>query len=130
MRFFVLPNFKYYLIAAILVAVFVILVLGGATAGRKKAQSAMVLSQAQGLIKALDFFYGDNDRFPTADEFANEQIMFNYLSRYPATADVQTSVCPQSFVYLRSSPQSFQLNFCLPRVTGAYQKGWNVWHKN
>jgi len=96
----------------------------GIKSGKLLAQSAIISGNAVSLNKGLQFFYKDQNRFPTAVEFSNNNIMLDYFSIFPA-ADFASESCPNSFAYKRNSLQEFQLNFCLPKAFQNYSAGWN-----
>ena len=97
----------------------------GINTGQQVAQAESVVTTAQNLASGLQNFYSDQNRFPTVLEFSDKNVMLNYFSSFPPT-DFVSSVCSQSFVYKRTAPDSFQLNFCLPVQSGQSVQGWNV----
>ena len=125
MELFVSGNFKVYFTAVLLGAVFIILGVWGAASGKARARSELVVNQAGAIANSLDFFYSDNGRFPTADEFYTSDIMLNYLNRYPQASDAVSETCPQTLAYSRPNLSNYVLNFCLASGSGGYKKGWN-----
>lgn len=101
-------------------------VLAGWSSGKKTAQSEAVLANAAALKQSLDYFYLDQDRFPSALEFTDQdrKIMLSYLSYFPI-AEFPAKNCPQSYVYKNTGTKSFQLKYCLPKAINGYQSGWN-----
>jgi hypothetical protein len=113
------------LATALVIVVFLLLSIVLAwNSGKNSAQSKLVLTNASGLQKALDYFYSDQDRFSTAQEFADRNIMINYANLFPPFDFVSKS-CSQSFVYKRASKNSYSLSFCLPKKEGGFKQGWN-----
>lgn len=109
------------------IAVAVILLLAavwGAVLGKALAQSDTVVQTAKNLATGIEFFYNDQNRFPSAAEFQNNNLMLNYFSQFPPSNFVSSN-CPESFSYKRLELNSYQLNFCLPRAFGGYRAGWN-----
>ncbi len=98
----------------------------GYGAGKISAQSFVIAQAAAETNKALQNFYSDQDRYPSAVEFENSEIMLKYLSSFPLP-DFPSASCPRSFDYKRSDSQNFQLSFCLPSSSGAYDAGWNAY---
>ncbi len=92
--------------------------------GKSSAQSKVVLANTKGLQTALDYFYSDQNRFPTAIEFADRNTMIRYATLFPPPDFVSKS-CSQSFVYKRASKSSYTLNFCLPKSEGGIKAGWS-----
>lgn len=99
-------------------------ILGGVSSGQALAQAQTTLNNARAFKQSLELFYQDQDRFPTASEFADQNIMGRYLRNFPAQ-NFATPLCPQSFSYKRPAPNSFELNFCLPAAVGQFSAGWN-----
>ena len=104
--------------------IFLLVILGGISSGKKSAQANLIIQNAQNLSGALYYFYGDQDRFPTVLEFQNKDIMLNYLSSFPP-ADFISETCPENYIYKRPSSKSFELFFCLPKGAQEYSTGWN-----
>lgn len=114
------------LIAAV---VLLLAVVWGINTGQKIAQAKIVSQGSQAAIAALRYFYQDQNRYPSPEEFANQNLMLNYMSNFPLP-NYTSSACSQSFVYKRPDPATFQLSFCLPTATGGYQSGWNIINGN
>lgn len=92
--------------------------------GKNIAQAALVAQNAQSLAKGFDFFYQDQNRFPSALEFQNNNLMNEYFGSFPPLS-FASSICPESFLYKRPGLKSFELNFCLPANYQNYRPGWN-----
>jgi type II secretory pathway pseudopilin PulG len=97
----------------------------GSSSGKAEAQAESVYTAAQNVYAALQNFHSDQDRYPTASEFSDQNTMLNYLTAFPLP-NIPDKNCSQSFVYKRLSTDSFQLNFCLAAGTKKYSKGWNA----
>jgi hypothetical protein len=117
---------KYWQPLTVLVAAVILLwsLYLGISHGRSQAQAESVLQNAAQLKKALNYFYNDQNRFPTAEEFADKNVIEKYAQNFPPP-EFTTAACAQSFVYKRPTPGSFVLNFCLPASTGGFNSGWN-----
>jgi hypothetical protein len=114
-----------YTAAACLSVLFLILaVLRGAEAGKIRAQSRLVAGNARALSQGLRYFYQDQDRYPTALEFANAGVMLGYFNLFPAR-EFPSGSCFQSFDYKRISDAAFSLNFCLSGKISGLKSGWN-----
>ncbi len=96
----------------------------GLSRGTAQAQAQATFEQAKQIKQAMDYFYGDNNRYPTDAEFTDQSIMGGYFRNWPME-QFNTAACPQSFVYKELSPTSYQLNFCLESPVGGYSAGWN-----
>lgn len=96
----------------------------GASSGRREAESEAVFMAAQEMKMALDFFYKDNDRLPTANEFGNEKVISQYLSGKPNTFKIKE--CPEPLNYTRADKKMATINFCLPDDFNVASKGQNT----
>jgi hypothetical protein len=96
----------------------------GVLSGNEKAQAQTVIQDAGQLVKAVDYFYNDQNRFPTAEEFLDRVAFGMYVNNFPPQ-QFTSATCPQTYVYKRISVTSYQLNFCLPANSNGYVKGWN-----
>lgn len=103
--------------------------LWGISAGQQLAQAGLVAANANSIARGLQFFYQDQNRFPTAIEFQNRNIMLGYFNNFPPMEFI-SSGCPGSFIYKRTSSQKFQLDFCLPKAFQNFSRGWNVLQGN
>jgi hypothetical protein len=116
---------KVFLSSLLAAVILLLAIFWGAAAGKETAQSITLTKIAQNLIFGLQYFYSDQNRFPTALEFSDQNIMLNYFSGFPAV-DFPSKLCPQSFVYKRVAADNAQLSFCLPRAAGDYGAGFNM----
>lgn len=105
-------------------AVLLLAVFWGMSKGQTLAQAQTVLAAAQNAQQALQLFYRDQDRYPTAVEFSDKATMLNYFSEYPLP-ELPSKTCPQSFNYTRVDFSHATLSFCLPAATGGENFGWN-----
>lgn len=118
-------NLKIVLSSLCVAVVLLLVIFQGLNKGKQAAQAQIIAQGAQNLAAGLKYFYNDQNRFPSATEFADQNIMLNYFSAFPPTNFV-SAACSQSFIYKRISQTNFQLNFCLPRGVGGYNDGWNM----
>ncbi len=125
MELYISAKIRNSILFLILSGVFLFLVFFGVSSGKKQAQSILVLNQVSEEILALNYFYDDNNRYPTGDEFARSEVMQNYLTKIPKSSDIQNSFCPETLKYLRPRPESYELSFCLPKAQDGYKLGWN-----
>lgn len=107
-------------------AVLLLSIILGAKEGQKVAQSEQIIRTGQNIFAGLNYFYKDQNRYPTVSEFSDKSIMLNYFSAFPPVQFVSGS-CTASFVYKRSDSKNFELDFCLPTSLKNYSKGWGVW---
>lgn len=91
--------------------------------GKNRAEAEAVVANADALTKGLDFFYNDQDRYPTAVEYGSA-IMSNYFKTFPPH-DFVSGQCPESYSYKRNSATEYVLGFCLPAASGGFRQGWN-----
>ena len=109
----------------LLAAVLLLVIFWAIGSGQKSAQAAIIVQTSQQAQKALQFFYQDQSRLPSALEFSDQDTMLNYLTGFPLPQFVSAS-CPQTFDYKRQSDISYTLSFCLPVASGVYRPGWNT----
>lgn len=95
----------------------------GWSKGRKIAEAEQVLANADAVVKGLDYFYNDQDRYPTAVEFSSDD-MAQYFSSFPLH-NFSSSECPETFSYKRNSATEYILGFCLPIESAGFVQGWN-----
>lgn len=111
-------------LTVIVVAVILLWSIGsGYNNGRLYAQSRVVDKNALTLKQGLEYFFQDQDRYPTPLEFQNEQLMLKYFFPFPPV-EFKSAQCPQSYVYKRLSLREYQLNFCLLKNVGEFKAGW------
>lgn len=94
------------------------------TAGIRAGKSKIVLKNAAALRTGLNYFLEDQDRYPTALEFQDKNIMLNYLSPFPPV-NVVSGICKQSFSYKSPTADTYELTFCLPKASGGFPAGQN-----
>jgi hypothetical protein len=99
--------------------------LQGISSGNQVAASQSVSESAQNLQKGIEYFYQNENRFPTAVEFADQATMAGYFTNFPPK-DLPSKQCSQSYLYKRISDSSYQLSFCLPTSVNNSKKGWNT----
>jgi hypothetical protein len=119
-------EFKGSSLAVIIVAaLFVVSLFWGVSRGKSNAISEGVYKQVEQLVTGLDYFYQDQNRFPTVEELTAESIALTYFSSIPNDTALSKN-CERSFFYTRLSFTGYQLNFCLASDSGEYKKGWNT----
>lgn len=126
MQFYLrIPNRTYQILTVLAVAVILLwAIAAGWSKGQKLAASEQVIANADQLIKGFEFFYNDQDRYPTAVEFSNQAIMSIYFNTFPPKV-FAGGPCTESYSYKRNSASEYLLGFCLPTAAGGYQQGWN-----
>lgn len=117
---------KYFqvLTVTVLAVILFVTVLSGWNAGKSQAEADIIAYNAQQFQKAMNYFYNDQDRYPTADEFADTNVLGQYVHPLPLPS-FASSVCAQTFNYKHPESSQYQLQFCLPRGSGNFGKGWN-----
>ncbi len=124
MNFHFSNKIKILLSSLIAAVVLLLAVVGGVNNGKKIAQAKILIQTSKSAASALQYFYQDQNRYPTATEFENQNLMLSYFSNFPLP-NYPSSACSQSFVYKRADPAAFSLSFCLPVASSGYQAGWN-----
>jgi hypothetical protein len=114
-------------LAAVLAAAAVLLwaTLAGVGTGKNRAAANTVAHNAEQVAAGLHNFFNDQERFPSAAEFQDDHnLMLAYFSSFPPI-ELAGGSCRADFLYLRPSPQTFKLQFCLAAAAGNYRAGWS-----
>ncbi len=82
--------------------------------GRDLARSNFAFKQVGQIISGLDYFYQDNDRFPSEVEFSEVNLMQKYYANLPYYS-VVSKKCPSPIEYTSFDRLTFQIDFCIPR---------------
>jgi choline-glycine betaine transporter len=108
---------------------FVITVLFGVRSGVRRAQSYAVLDTVAQVKQAVDYFYSDNNRYPSAVEFNAASSMGTYLQPFPAH-EFRSAGCQQSITYRYTNQQQYQLDYCIPSDVQDSTAGTHTLPKN
>lgn len=107
----------------VLVLVLFVTVCGfGFVAGRDLARADLVVGQAQGLAQGLAYFYADQDRFPSPQEFA-EQASFGVYAQGVPVHTVSSKACPTVLGYESLTLRTFSITYCIPRSVNGLPQG-------
>jgi hypothetical protein len=93
-------------------------------AGTRAGKSAVILKNTAALKDGLQYFQADQNRYPTAVEFKDGNIMLNYFSAFPPLTLTGGS-CTTTFDYQSPTAKTFELDFCLPKASQGFSAGWN-----
>ncbi len=99
-------------------------IFSGLSLGKDKANYENVSN----IYRALNYFFKDQDRFPTADEFSSQKILAPfYMSTIPMAANLQ-GACKNftDYVYARQTTTSYDLQFCLNNAVSGWNSGLNT----
>jgi hypothetical protein len=113
------------LLLGFLIAVLLGLGFWGWQNGVRAAQSKRIVKDAQVLTEGFKEFYKDQNRYPSTGEFENVNLMRPYVTNFPPQ-EFPTAQCAKTFDYFNSSPQNYELRFCLPKAVGGFESGWNT----
>lgn len=114
------------LIGSLLLAVVLFLVIFfGISAGQKQAQASAIYNTAQNVLLALKYFNQDQNRYPTATEFQDQNIMLSYLNVFPLP-EYTNKTCSSNFQYKKNGTTDFQLAVCVPTNVNGLSAGWNI----
>ena len=108
----------------VVAAVFIFTIFLSVKNGKALADGKTVINEAGELVKGLVYFYSDQNRFPTLEEFSNKDIQLTYFTQTVDNVS-KTEICKQNFVYKRLKFNSYELNFCLAVDSDGYVRGWN-----
>ncbi len=93
--------------------------------GQRSAQGRQVVKDVETVIQALEYFYQDQNRYPSLNEFEDQNVMRQYLSNFPPQ-EFTSGVCDQSIDYVNTFRSDYELRFCLPKGVKGYRTGWNM----
>jgi hypothetical protein len=120
--------FSQKLLQNILIGVLVVLLVGGGFwawwSGTRAGKSSVVVKNIDAIQTGLKYFYTDQNRYPTAVEFQDQNIMLSYMSPLPLQPVIGGS-CSQTYRYSSANPRTYELEFCLPKASGGFAAGWN-----
>ena len=97
----------------------------GIISGITYAQSRATYQNALEVREALRYYRDDQDRYPSADQFRNQNILVPYyLDRLPSPVGA-SGTCAQygAFVYSQASSRDFSLQFCLEQGVAGLSAG-------
>jgi hypothetical protein len=113
---------------SIVVVVLIILTLCvwyGFRAGRDIARTRVTATNVASIQQGLEFFYHDQNRYPSLTEYEDSKLMDIYFNNFPPE-HFMYETCTPSYQYSTFRQLSFALDFCLPRSMGALVKGKNT----
>lgn len=102
----------------------------GIRSGNLDAKSEVVLANAKTLAEGINYFYEDQDRFPSDEEFLDFDIMSSYIEGYPPVkiwgGQCLSKERNDSYSYFSLNEKSYELSFCLPSAIEGYKAGNNT----
>lgn len=118
-----------YIVFVILAIIAVLALWWAFINGQQAGQSRQVLKNGKAIQQALEYFYQDQNRYPSTDEFLDQNLMRQYLSSYPPQEFV-SKTCPQgngsvNYSYVNHFRNDYELRLCLPKAVQGFQAGWN-----
>lgn len=113
-----------YFTVTLLAVVFLLVLLWGVGSGKSKAHSEISLNQTMQIQIALEYFFRDNDMYPSSFEFKDVKIMGSYFNQFPI-GFATTDMCKENFIYNRVKLNQYELSFCLDTQIQDFQKKWN-----
>lgn len=116
------PGYVRGAVIAIILLILFLTSFFGFRAGRDLAKSTLTLQQVQGVLQGLDYFYSDQDRYPSPTEYESKGVMAWYLSPIPVPG-VVSKQCPTTITYDTFDERAFTLRYCLPRATAGQAAG-------
>ncbi len=96
---------------------------------RHAGQSRQAIKDGRAIAQALEYFYKDQNRYPSTDEFTDLNLMRQYLSGFPPQQYVSPN-CParssgSTYGYINNFRNDYELRICLPKAVQGYKAGWN-----
>ncbi len=104
---------------------FVLMIIWGIFSGVALGKDQATYKNVETLNNALHYYFSDQDRYPTATQFNDQQILVPlYMSKMPQPVNV-SGICGESsqFEYSQKNSQTFNLNFCLRKGAYGLSKG-------
>jgi hypothetical protein len=117
-------SWSQHIFIGLLVAILALLSWWGVSNGIKAAQAKRVVKDAHSIVAGFAEFYKDQNRYPATTEFTNNNLLRPYIANFPPQSFLSAD-CPKTFDYYNSTPQTYELRFCLPKAAGGFQAGWN-----
>ncbi len=117
-------NWLNYFTVITLAVVFLLVLVWGFGSGKSKAQSETSLNQALQIQTALEYFFKDNDSYPSSFEFKDVKVMGSYFKKFPINF-VPSENCNQNLLYQRIKLTQYELSFCLDAKTQGFESKWN-----
>lgn len=93
--------------------------------GQRSAAARQVVKDVNAITSGLEYFYQDQNRYPSVGEFNDQNIMRQYLSNYPPQI-FATGICSASLEYSNTFRNDYELRFCLPNSVKGWPAGWNT----
>ncbi len=115
-----------YLTAAFIL--FVLAVVFGIFSGVAQGKDRATYENVETLNNALQYYFSDQDRYPTAAQFNDQLILLPlYMSAMPEPKNA-SGLCEdyKKFEYAQKNSKSFELKFCLRKGTKGLSKGSHV----
>ncbi len=118
------PIYIQSVVIAVAVVCFSLVCAKGFQTGVAIARTKLVQQQSGALTKSLALFFADQDRFPSAQEFSDQQIFGVYATPVPITT-VASKQCPVVLEYESLTFREFALRYCTPRAVGDVPAGYH-----
>ncbi|MDB4939855.1 MAG: hypothetical protein JWO40_280 [Candidatus Doudnabacteria bacterium] len=117
---------SYFLAAAFVL--FVLSIVLGIFSGVASGKDQATFKNVGNISNALQFYYSDQDRYPTETQFNDQKILIPfYISAIPKPENAQ-GVCAgvTDFKYTQQNAGSYKLDFCLVQGTAGLSKGMHT----
>ncbi len=125
-----MPKEKLQLVILVAVVIlFVLVLLWGIFSGLALGKAQSTYRQVDNINTALGYYFKDQDRYPTADQFSNQKILVPYyMQAMPIPESAGSGVCSnyKDFLYSQKSPKTFTLQFCLNAKAYGVSKGVHI----
>lgn len=120
------------LVVIAIIGILAAVVLVSLNSARAKSRDAKRLADVRQVMTALELFYNDNNRYPTATTNAptpgdGSPTFSSYLALYPAVPTPNDGSCTagqNAYTYAQTgSGTGYTITFCLGAATGGYSAG-------
>jgi type II secretion system protein G len=110
------------LVVIAIIGILAAVVLVSLNSARAKSRDARRLADVRQIMTALELFFNDNNRYPTATENLQQLVSANYLGAVPAPLPGGTCTAT-TYPYTNPTSTSYTVTFCLEGPTGGFSAG-------
>ncbi|TSC66429.1 MAG: hypothetical protein G01um101477_86 [Candidatus Doudnabacteria bacterium Gr01-1014_77] len=111
------------------VLLFALILIWGIFSGLALGKAKSTYRQVDNINTALQYYYKDQDRYPTADQFNNQKILVPYyMQSMPTPESAGSGACSniKDFVYSQKTPKTFSLQFCMNAKANGLSGGVHI----
>ncbi len=125
-----IPREKLQLIVLVaVVLLFILILIWGIFSGLALGKAKSTYRQVENINTALKYYFKDQDRYPTADQFNNQKILVPYyIQAMPTPESAGSGACSnvKDFIYSQKNPKTFTFQFCMNAGANGLSKGVHI----